>query len=92
MTELGNSMIALGFLLMPFSFFFYLPFRWLEYMWSLSYSRVVKAMWYLAYGLWYLNGSLGIETIAMFICFIEGIDLIFQQLEINRERKVKKVR
>lgn len=88
MNEFGNMLTNIGFALLPYSFVIYLPARILEYNWNMGYTKLNKALWYMSYGLSYLYYPLGIDTIAIFICFIEGIDLLFQQLEVNRERKL----
>ncbi len=49
-------------------------------------TRVVKAVWYVALGLTLLTSDVKADTIVIYICFIEACDLIFQQLEIERER------
>lgn len=86
MELLGTRFIELGFSILPYSFFAFLPYRWLEHIWSLGYSRLVKGLWYLALGFTYLVGGIGVDVIVMYICFIEACDLFFQQLEVNRMR------
>lgn len=87
MEKLGKTLIELGFRIIPYSFAFYLPTRLLEYKWKKGYSRLVKGIWYICLGMLYLIGSLKVDIVVMYICFIEAIDLIFQQLEINRKRE-----
>lgn len=73
-------------MILPYSFAMYLPIRWVEYLWDQGYTRLVKAIWYLALGLTYATGGIGVDYIVMYICFIEAIDLVFQQLSINKSR------
>jgi len=85
--QIGNYLINIGMKILPYSFAMYLPMRWLEYIWNMGYSKLVKAIWYLALGLTYFAGGLGVDIIVMYICFIEAIDLCFQQLKLNKLRK-----
>jgi len=88
MMELFGVIIdELGFVIIPYSFAIYFPLRWLEYLWNLGYTRLVKGIWYLALGIAYLQGSVGINILVIYICFIEAWDLFFEQLEINKFRR-----
>lgn len=85
--DFGKWLQAIGITVMPYSFAMYFPVRWLEYIWQRGYTRLVKAVWYSALGLSYLTGGLGAGAIVTYVCFIEACDLVFQQLEISRDRK-----
>lgn len=87
MEQLGVKITELGFNILPYSFAIYFPFRWLEYIYNLGYTRLVKGIWHLALGITYLTNRVGIDALVMYICFIEAWDLLFQQLEINKSRK-----
>jgi len=87
MVELGEWLKDLGLAIIPYSFAFYLPTRWLEYIWRQGYSRFVKAIWYFALGMVYVTGGIEANYVVMYICFIEAIDLCFQQLEVQRKRQ-----
>lgn len=82
----GAWLMGLGVKLMPLSLAAYLPFRWVEYRLRSGYTRMVKALWYVALGGSYVVGFAGAGLVATYICFIEACDLVFQQLEANRER------
>lgn len=90
MEQLGELFTELGLKVIPYSFAVYFPFRWLEYIWKHGYTRLVKGFWYLALGVTYLTDKVDINTLVMYICFIESWDLLFQQIELNKERKAKK--
>ena len=83
---IGVSLSALGLRILPYSFFMYLPTRWLKHVWNRGCSRLVKAIWYATLGFSYLLGGVETNLIVTYICFIEVIDLFFQQLEIGCER------
>lgn len=85
----GNEISNLGTLIMPYSFFAYLPFRFLIFSWKkgLRYNNLVKSIWYLAYGTMLLTNDVGVDLVVMLIAFIEGIDLFFKYLEERRESK-----
>jgi len=87
MKEFGNWLTHLGLMIIPYSFAFYLPARWLEYIWRQGYSRLVKGIWYFALGMIYVTGGIKANYVVMYICFIEAIDLFFQQLEVQRKRQ-----
>jgi hypothetical protein len=53
----------------------------------MGFTRLVKGLWYFALGLTYLTGTVGAETVVIYICFIEAFDLFFQQYEVRRERQ-----
>ncbi len=89
MEAIGHWLTNLGFKILPYSFVFYFPFRWLEYLWNSGYTRLVKGIWYFALGMTYLTDKVGIDLLVMYICFIEAWDLLFQQLETNKQRKNK---
>ena len=89
MEQIGELITNLGLRILPYSFAIYFPFRWLEYIWKHGYTRLVKGIWYFALGVTYLTDRVGIDTLVMYICFIEAWDLYFQQKEINIERKNK---
>lgn len=76
----------LGMKLMPLSLAAYLPVRWAEYRLRWGYTRIVKALWYVALGGSYVLGVSTAGLVATYICFIEACDLVFQQLEAGRER------
>ena len=84
---IGDRITELGIKVIPFSFAAFIPFRWLEYLWDVSYKRLVKAFWYLALGILYLNGHVKVNMVVMYICFIEAWDLLFEQLEVRKELK-----
>ena len=87
---IGTQLQILGLRLLPYSFFIYMPVRWLEYVWQKGYTRLVKGIWYASLGLGYLVGGVDTELIVIFICFIEASDLCFQQLEIGRQRRAER--
>jgi hypothetical protein len=87
MEQLGERITDLGFRIIPYSFITYIPYRWLEYKWQFGYTRLVKSIWYLALGISYLFNRVGIDTLIMYICFMEAWDLFFQQKEKNLNMK-----
>lgn len=87
MTGIGNLLTDLGYGVMPFSFFAYLLFRPLSYLFKSNAFKIVKAFWYLSMGLGLLIGEPRVETVVMLLAFIEGYDLIFQYFEDRRVRK-----
>lgn len=86
---LGSRMSEIGLVLMPYSFFAYLPFRFLVYKWEkgLKYNNLVKSIWYIAYGTMLFTDDLGVDLVVMLIAFIEGIDLFFKYLEERRQNR-----
>lgn len=84
--QIGDYITNIGLIILPYSFAMYLPLRWLEHIWKMGYSKLVKAIWYLALGLTYFTGGIEVDIIVMYICFIEAIDLCFQQLQLNKMR------
>ena len=88
--QIGDFVTNVGLIVLPYSFAMCLPMRWLEYIWNMGYSKMVKAIWYIALGLAYLSGGIEVDTIVMYICFIEAIDLCFQQLKLNKMPKLSK--
>lgn len=89
MEQLGNYLSTLGLEFLPLSFSMYFPVRWLEHIWKKGYTRLIKAIWYFALGITYVTNGLEIDQIVTYICFIEAWDLLFQQLEVNNDRKTK---
>ena len=89
MDQFGYFLTELGFKVIPYSFALYFPIRLLEFIWKRGYTRLVKAIWYTALGVTYLTDKVGIDALVMYICFIEAWDLLFQQIELNRDRKSK---
>lgn len=89
METLGSRISEIGLMLMPYSFFAYLPFRFLVYKWKkgLKYNNLVKSLWYLAYGTMLFTNDLGVDLVVMLIAFIEGIDLFFKYLEERRQNR-----
>lgn len=77
---------------MPYSFAMYFPVRWLEHVWKRGHTRLVKALWYAVLGLMYLFGAVGAGTVAMYICFIEAWDLVFDHLEARRRVRLNEGR
>lgn len=90
MIEVGDKISDFGFNLIPISFFVYIILRPLDYTWELGYHKIVKAIWYLSSGIAMLVGDIRVETVVMFIAFIETYDLIFQYFEDKRVKKASR--
>ena len=88
MQAVGTWFSHLGAMLLPYSFAAYFPLRWLEYIWRWPHNKLIKAAWQAALGASLLTGSLTAQVIVVYICFIEAWDLVFEQLEERRSRKV----
>jgi hypothetical protein len=88
MEAAGEWLVKVGMAIIPYSFAFYFPLRWLEYIWKRGPTRLVKATWYAALGATYVSGGIGADVIVMYICFIEASDLTFQQLEVWRDKRM----
>ncbi|MGE8207819.1 hypothetical protein ACQKP0_25465 [Heyndrickxia sp. NPDC080065] len=87
MIEIGEKITNVGFSIIPYSFFAFLLIRFLEFMWRLKISKIIKSIWYLSIGLSMLFGDPRIDTIVMLVAFIEAFDLLFQFLEDKRSNK-----
>ncbi len=83
--SISDTLINLGMAILPYSFGFYLPVRFLEFVWQKGYTKLVKGIWYFCLGMTYVIGSPDSDTIVMYICFIEAIDLFFAQLESKKK-------
>ncbi|MEY9979705.1 hypothetical protein [Lysinibacillus sp. RC79] len=90
MIEFGNKISELGYILIPFSFFAYIIFRPLDFIWKKGYFKLVKSIWYFSSGIGMLFGDVRVEIVVMFIAFIESYDLIFQYLEDRKAQKKEK--
>ncbi|WP_345240345.1 hypothetical protein [Pontibacillus salipaludis] len=73
---MAETLINLGVKLMPFSFFFYLPFRTFLYIINRNHiAKLIKGIWYLSLGLGYVSNMYDVNFVVMFICFMEAWDL-----------------
>lgn len=82
----GEKITNLGFSLLPLSFVAYLLFRPIGYFFDVGYFKIVKAIWYLTSGIAMLVGDVRVETVVMFIAFIESYDLVFQYFEDKKDK------
>lgn len=89
--EIGSLLTDLGYGLMLFSFFAYLLFRPLSFLFKSNAFKFVKAFWYFSMGLGLLVGEPRVETVVMLLAFIEGYDLIFQYFEGRRVQKTSQL-
>ncbi|WP_078579609.1 hypothetical protein [Salipaludibacillus agaradhaerens] len=88
MEAVGEQIIDIGFLILPISFITFFLLRTLEHLWrKVIASRLVKCIWYLAYGSLNLTGHVSLELLVVFVIFIEAGDLFFDYL--NRKRVLK---
>lgn len=91
MEEIGERLTEIGLAIIPYSFALYFPVRLVEHLMRWGYTRLVKAIWYLALGVGYVTADLRVEVIVGYICFIEAWDLLLEQRETLGLRKGREV-
>ncbi|WP_117161455.1 hypothetical protein [Paraliobacillus sp. X-1268] len=79
--DIGQFLIDIGLKILPFSFFAYIPFRWLTYLWKRRGYKLVKGIWYFTLGMGYVTNLYDVNYVVMFICFIEAWDLLLEHFE-----------
>lgn len=79
--DLGPYIQDMGVDLSPYSCMAYIPVRFIDYKWKISYSLLIKSIWYLSMGITYVLNITDVAILVTCICFIEATDLFFQYLE-----------
>jgi len=90
MEKLGESIFQLGVMILPVSFYAFLVFRFLLYVWRWKgrYELLIKVLWYLIAGIATFEQLAELTMILGYIAFIEAYDHLFQFMEKRREEKI----
>lgn len=73
--NLGAAIENIGYKIMPLSFLTYFILSYLEYRWNTTnYSKLAKAIWYIAVGIGTLEGDIRIESLITMMIFFDAFD------------------